>query len=59
MQLRHIRPGTVDWNDATVDQADNDERQLGPDEHGRLSTSEASATVTRDNQVEGGRPPKN
>ncbi len=61
MQLRHIRPGTVDWNDATVDQSDQSD-QSGTDELAELlkrRPSEAPAMVPRDNQIAAGRPSKN
>ena len=35
MHLRHIRPGTVDWNDATIE--DEDSRlELSPEEKEKL-----------------------
>ncbi len=35
MQLRHIRPGSVDWNDA-LNQGKDEEAQLSPDQVKKL-----------------------
>jgi len=36
MQLRHIRPGTVDWNDAVSDGGAEDLARLSPEEVKKL-----------------------
>jgi hypothetical protein len=36
MQLRHIRPGSVDWQDAKVEDRDQDTARLSPEETIRL-----------------------
>jgi hypothetical protein len=36
MQLRHIRPGSLDWQDANADEVDMEFERLTPEEIGRL-----------------------
>jgi hypothetical protein len=36
MQLRHIRPGSVDWNDALNQGKEEESARLSPDEIKRL-----------------------
>jgi hypothetical protein len=36
MQLRHIRPGSVDWNDALNEGKDEETARLSPDEEKKL-----------------------
>ncbi len=36
MQLRHIRPGSVDWNDALNTGKDEEETRLSPDQVKKL-----------------------
>jgi hypothetical protein len=36
MQLRHIRPGSVDWNDALNEGKEDEEARLSPDQVQKL-----------------------
>lgn len=36
MQLRHIRPGSLEWQDAKADDVDQGSERLSPEEIGRL-----------------------
>ncbi len=36
MQLRHIRPGSLEWQDAKADDVDESIERLTPEEIGRL-----------------------
>jgi hypothetical protein len=36
MQLRHIRPGSLEWQDAKIDEGDKGSERLTPEETARL-----------------------
>jgi hypothetical protein len=38
MQLRHIRPGSLEWQDANTEDADRGGERLTPEEINRLRT---------------------
>ena len=36
MQIRHIRPGSLDWQDAKIEEVDHGFQRLSPEEISRL-----------------------
>ncbi len=51
MQLRHIRPGSVEWNDAITDQ-DEQEDQFGTEQFlGQRAPREGATPRGRDRQA--------
>jgi hypothetical protein len=53
MQLRHIRPGSVDWQDAKVEDGDRDMARLSPEETVRLRKLSEDRR-TEDRRLRGG-----
>jgi hypothetical protein len=47
MQLRHIRPGSVDWNDALNEGREEDLARLSPEEVKRLRALFATKRLPR------------
>jgi hypothetical protein len=45
MQLRHIRPGTLEWQDAVVEEATQGEDRLTPEEISRLRALSEEKTL--------------
>ncbi len=51
MQLRHIRPGSLDWQDAQTDEVDQGYERLTPEEVVRLrSQSDDKGIVSKKGQ---------
>jgi hypothetical protein len=51
MQLRHIRPGSVDWNDA-LNEGKDDEARLSPDQIKKLRSILAPERLPPKNATE-------
>lgn len=59
MQLRHIRPGTVDWNDATNEGREANLARLSPEEVNKLRAVMAvEGSVEDEEEVRTRRPPR-
>jgi hypothetical protein len=51
MQLRHIRPGSLDWQDAKADEVDRELERLTPEEIDHLrKLSDDRRMVGKENQ---------
>ena len=59
MQLRHVRPGTVDWNDAINEGRDANLARLSPEEVKKLRAVMASEGLSEEEaRVRTRRPPR-